>query len=925
MNKQPELHTTNLLMQPLSISFENAALQILRFSKIHENTHAWVIPLHTHPTIELHYILSGAGQIQIDDTLFRVETNDIYVTLPFVPHCQISSEADIMEEYCVECTLELPPAMKGEIDPLASLRRFLSRQAFSSAGAPDELLPLLQQLDQQAASSDPQLLQTKLLYLRCLFDFLGVLSEARLPDTLSGKKRADTTALRIKSYLDVNFRTPFSVQDLCVRSSIFDEMDLSIYTIPTGQSIRINGSVVNNSPYVFSGDLTVKTEASITRVRDGVRVWKDSSTTNYLDQCSAYSHTDFSFSSSSLPEGGYELTVCVSADGLEEAYTVNNTRSIAFTVTAAAPDTSGASVSIDIPEFDGDEGGVGTLTYTGVDSLYPAGTKLTWSVYEKYTSVLAKNWVLAYQGYDMPDSVRYLGSGKTVQTCVVLRPVDPALACVTLNAGSQTLLYYDLFALEADDNTDKCSSIPYGQKSLAAGEQFSFYISNNTTCVPFIKATPAVYAIRESDHARIDLWRGDPVSMAYGKSTEKTPHRVTSWDAELLPGYYTIYGEATYEYGSKTVLLSTLQVNADKPFVSIGRTFRGSKCCAVVLDCQAPAGDVVLGIEYREEGQEEVQFVSDSLSFASYSVSETRCLSFDTDLTTNYSFRTVCKQNGETFYGEWMECPEPSARQALTQTPQSGSAGDTVWEYTAEADGVYVLTVKANADVIRYDSLQKKGNKFSAPNTGRSGFFLRKGETALFLIQTQDAYTAAVLPPDAMELCKTAFFTTEYVGSEYVLQFTAPAAGTYTLHTEGPWGWIYQLCEDGTWLLSWHFSSDRPGNFSFTLKKGQTACFRFTNMKAGDFAITVSRPDPEVSVSDDGVHVSYDPECTGLHLIALYDTDGQLIDIRSVSVRSLEEHISAVLQGTRTGYVRVFQLDTEKHTPRTAAKQAELA
>ena len=143
---KPELHTTNLLMQPLSISFENAALQILRFSKIHENTHAWVIPLHTHPTIELHYILSGAGQIQIDDTLFHVEANDIYVTLPFVPHCQISSAADIMEEYCVECTLELPPAVKGETDPLASLRRFLSRQAFSSARAPDELLPLLTDL-----------------------------------------------------------------------------------------------------------------------------------------------------------------------------------------------------------------------------------------------------------------------------------------------------------------------------------------------------------------------------------------------------------------------------------------------------------------------------------------------------------------------------------------------------------------------------------------------------------------------------------------------------------------------------------------------------------------------------------------------------------------------------------------------------------
>ena len=726
----------------------------------------------------------------------------------------------------------------------------------------------------------------------------------------------DTSGTRNK-----NGTADLSVQDLNVCASTFADLNLGIDTISAGQAFKISGIAKNNSAVNLSN---VKLQITTAITQNGNAVWSNSRTIT-VGSYPAYSNVDLSATCNSLSAGSYEATIRISADGVEEAYLLNNTRSIAFTVTAAAPDTSGASVSVDIPEFDGDEGGVGTLTFTGVDSLYPAGTKLTWSVYEKYTSVLAKNWALAYQGYDMPASVRYLGSGKTVQTCVVLRPVDPSLACVTLNAGSQTLLYYELLVLDTDDNTDKCSSIPYGQKSLAAGEQFSFYISNNTTCVPSIKATPAVYAIRESDHARIDLWRGDPVSMAYGKSTEKTPHRVTSWDAELLPGCYTIYGEATYEYGSKTVRLSSLRIKADKPMASVAKTFRGSKCCAVVLDCQAPAGDVVLGIEYREAGQEEVQFVSDSLSFASYSVSETRCLSFDTDLTTNYSFRTVCKQNGETFYGEWMECPEPSARQALTQTPQSGSAGDTVWEYTAEEDGVYVLTVNANADVVRYDNSQKKADEFNGPNTGRSGFFLRKGETALFLIQTQDAYTAAVLPPDAMELCKTAFFTTEYVGSEYVLQFTAPAAGTYTLHTEGPWGWIYQLCEDGTWLLSWHFSSDRPGNFSFTLKKGQTACFRFTNMEAGDFAITVSRPAPEVSVSDDGVHVSYDPECTGLHLIVLYDTDGQLIDVRSVSVRSLEDHISAVLQGTRTGYVRVFQLDAEKHTPRTAAKQAELA
>lgn len=198
MNKQPELHTTNLLMQPLSISFENAALQILRFSKIHENTHAWVIPLHTHPTIELHYILSGAGQIQIDDTLFHVETNDIYVTLPFVPHCQISSAADIMEEYCVECTLELPPAVKGETDPLASLRRFLSRQAFSSARAPDELLPLLQQLDRQAAFRIRSFCRQSFCICGVCLIFWVYYRRQGCPIRFR-KKRANTTALRIKA------------------------------------------------------------------------------------------------------------------------------------------------------------------------------------------------------------------------------------------------------------------------------------------------------------------------------------------------------------------------------------------------------------------------------------------------------------------------------------------------------------------------------------------------------------------------------------------------------------------------------------------------------------------------------------------------------------------------------------------------------
>lgn len=57
-----------------------------------------------------------------------------------------------------------------------------------------------------------------------------------------------------------------------------------------------------------------------------------------------------------LPAGCYEAAVRIFASGVEEAYLLNNTRSLAFTVSAEAPDASGASVSVDIPEFDGNEG-----------------------------------------------------------------------------------------------------------------------------------------------------------------------------------------------------------------------------------------------------------------------------------------------------------------------------------------------------------------------------------------------------------------------------------------------------------------------------------------------------------------------------------------------------------------------------------------
>lgn len=511
-----------------------------------------------------------------------------------------------------------------------------------------------------------------------------------------------------------------------------------------------------------------------------------------------------------------------------------------------------------------------------------------------------------------------------VRTLVVLRPVDPSLACVTLDAGSQKLLYHRVYTLAADDNTGICSAIAYGQNTLAAGEQFSFYISNFTTCTPSITVTPVVYAIRSSDNLRIDLWRGEAMRMAYGESTESAPCRVASWSAELLPGQYAIYGEAVYEYGSKTVKLSTLQVNADKPFVSTGTTFRGSNRCAVVLECAAAEGSAEFGIEYRKAGQEQTERVSFSANFDSVK-SRQLCLSFKADAGADYSFRTFIVSEDDTTYGAWNDCPAPTAARILTDAPQNGGADASVWEFTAPSDGVYTLTVQGAETGALYDTTDV------LPKAGREGtmlqrgFYLEAGETALFCVQAEASYTVEVTRAQEIGLCSPVRFNAAFTGYERFFSFTAPAAGSYVFHAAGESGWLYKLSENAVWELYRHFSASRPDSgVSLTLEKGQRVYFRIAYTAIGSYSFAVSRPAPEVSVSDEGVNVSYDPEFTGLHLIALYDADGRMVDVQYVPVQSLDTRISVVLRGTKTGFVRVFQLDAEKNTPLTAAKQIEL-
>ena len=719
-----------------------------------------------------------------------------------------------------------------------------------------------------------------------------------------------------------NTSADFSVQDLYVRASTFDDLELGIDTIPANQSFKIGGIALNNSAVNLS---SARLQIVTTITQNGQTVWEKTSQRS-VSRFSANAYVKLSETCNSLAAGSYEATIRVTASGISEAYLLNNTRSISFTVSAAAPDASNASVSVSIPEFDGRTGGYGTLRFGGVDSLYPAGTELTWSVYEKYDSVLYDDWVLAYQGYQQPESVRYEGMTTAVRTLVVLRPVDPSLACVTLDAGSQKLLYHRVYTLAADDNTGICSAIAYGQNTLAAGEQFSFYISNFTTCTPSITVTPVVYAIRSSDNLRIDLWRGEAMRMAYGESTENAPCRVASWSAELLPGQYAIYGEAVYEYGSKTVRLSTLQVNADKPWCSVMQTFRGDGRCAVILACSGPEGSLPFGVEYRKDGQEEANRVSSNL-YLNKGYITSFCISFESDASAKYSFRAFCEADDGTIYTDWYECPAPAVQLLTLDTQKTGSTGETVWEFFAPEDGVYVLSLKSTALAEVYETSRTYRSGVLSDDPMARNFYLKKGESTLIRIQTEGSYTIGFTTIPELELGQTTSCLYKTGDSERCFRFTAPADGVYLFTAAGE-SYAAVYISDGSvtrWERRGALQSGSPAVAGMELKKGQTAYVRLQYMTRDyRYSVSVFRPAPEVSVSDEGVNVSYDPEFTGLHLIALYDADGRMVDVQYVPVQSLDTRISVVLRGTKTGFVRVFQLDAEKNTPLTAAKQIEL-
>ena len=82
----------------------------------------WAIPLHSHNSYEIHFIHSGRGAFRTPDGDFPVHGGCVVVTGPGALHAQISGEADAMDEYCMNVSLQ-PARTHADSDDDAALRQ----------------------------------------------------------------------------------------------------------------------------------------------------------------------------------------------------------------------------------------------------------------------------------------------------------------------------------------------------------------------------------------------------------------------------------------------------------------------------------------------------------------------------------------------------------------------------------------------------------------------------------------------------------------------------------------------------------------------------------------------------------------------------------------------------------------------------------
>jgi len=104
------------------------------------------MPKHSHGqnSYELHYIPYGQGKVSIDNTIYDIVPNTLYMTGPYVEHEQIPVKNDPMAEYCLYFKLE-SCTFPGSLNAETVASKF-ERVHFWYGQDSQELYPVMQQI-----------------------------------------------------------------------------------------------------------------------------------------------------------------------------------------------------------------------------------------------------------------------------------------------------------------------------------------------------------------------------------------------------------------------------------------------------------------------------------------------------------------------------------------------------------------------------------------------------------------------------------------------------------------------------------------------------------------------------------------------------------------------------------------------------------
>ncbi len=116
----------------MKISYNNLdiefTMEYLCFYTIHIVCERFLrsIPSHSHSdnSYEIHYIPEGRGKVKIDQVVYPVVPNTLYVTGPHVEHEQIPDNEDPMIEYCVYLKMEKRKHALKKESPVSYLKLF---------------------------------------------------------------------------------------------------------------------------------------------------------------------------------------------------------------------------------------------------------------------------------------------------------------------------------------------------------------------------------------------------------------------------------------------------------------------------------------------------------------------------------------------------------------------------------------------------------------------------------------------------------------------------------------------------------------------------------------------------------------------------------------------------------------------------------